>query len=75
MRNSCQKTKLLSGLAVCECLSFDSEISVLTATSSGRINGIALHHYIEFFDFSTLRLDAAFRFVILLSLNLVLTAA
>lgn len=27
----------------------------------GRINGIALHHYLEFFDFSTLRLDGAFR--------------
>jgi hypothetical protein len=30
---------------------------------SGRINKIALRYYMEFFDFSTLRLDMAFRFV------------
>lgn len=35
--------------------------SVYSYIRSGRINKVALHNYIDFFDFSGLRLDAAFR--------------
>jgi hypothetical protein len=36
-------------------------IQIANKMSRGSINGIALKHYIDLFDFSKLRLDQAFR--------------
>jgi len=44
-------------------LAFASLFSSLTILIRGRVNAVALHHYVEFYDFAGLRLDHAFRFV------------
>lgn len=35
---------------------------ILLPKHSGRLNAIALNHYIEFYDFTGLKLDHAFRY-------------
>jgi Sec7-like guanine-nucleotide exchange factor len=39
-------------------------MSYLCVLLRGPINQAVLHHYIDFFDFSGLRLDVAFRYVL-----------